>query len=60
MRDLAKDYLDKILSDRYHDGTDRSNQFVFNGDDIEEAFMAGARAAAFVLDEVISDEEENE
>ena len=60
MRNLAKDYLDDILSERYHDGTDRSNQRVFNGEDIENAFMAGARAAAFALDEIITDEEENE
>lgn len=39
----SKEYLDSILKSRYNDGVDRADQKVFDGNDIMQAYIMGAK-----------------
>lgn len=39
----SKEYLDSILKSRYNDGVDRADQKVFDGKDIMQAYIMGAK-----------------
>ena len=39
----SKEYLIELLKSRYNDGVDRSDQKVFDGKDIMQAYIMGAK-----------------
>lgn len=39
----SKEYLIELLKSRYNDGVDRSDQKVFDGNDIMQAYIMGAK-----------------
>ena len=41
----AEEYLQRIVEERYQDGIDRSQERVFSGEDIVNAYNAGMKAA---------------